>query len=298
MTGSQTPRETSKIQRWMQAVITHPQGVVAGIESEQAQSEIDVAPGDIEDVISRSNALDSIQRLHVYANAYYARLLECLRDEFPALVHTLGEEAFDGFAFGYLQTYPSQSYTLADLSRKFPRYLAETRPAESDPAGGDADWPEFLIDLATLERTYSEVFDGPGTEGEQILKSEDLTAISPGIWPAARLVPVPCLRLLRLSYPAHEYVSGIRRKENPPPPEPSPTYLVITRREYVVRRTTVSRDEYDLLQLLIDGQTVGEAIRQTAEHTETEFDEFADSLQTWFRNWAVGGFFLSVELPE
>ena len=76
----------------------------------------------------RSKRRTSVERLEVYANAYYARLLECLRDEFPALLHAVGEEVFDGLAFGYLQAYPSTSYTLSNLSRNFARFLEETRP--------------------------------------------------------------------------------------------------------------------------------------------------------------------------
>src|SRR5580698_11091876 len=124
---SQLPR-LDQIQRWLQAVIMHPDGVNAGIQSPEARSEVNVSPDQIEQVVTRSQRRTSVERLEVYANAYYARLLECLRDEYPALFHAAGEEVFDGLAFGYLQAYPSQSYTLGELSRRFAQYLEETRP--------------------------------------------------------------------------------------------------------------------------------------------------------------------------
>src|SRR5437016_4065691 len=125
--------ELSHIQRWMQSVIMHPDGVVAGISSDAAREHIDLGPEDVGQVIARSAALTSIERLQIYANAYYARLFECLHEEFPALLQALGDETFDAFALGYLQKYPSRSYTLCNLGRDFPRYLAETRPRdESD----------------------------------------------------------------------------------------------------------------------------------------------------------------------
>src|SRR5580704_19185826 len=157
---SQVPR-LDQIQRWLQAVIMHPDGVEAGIESPEARSEIDVTPDRIEQVVDPSKRRTSVERIEVYANAYYARLLECLRDEFPALLHAVGEEVFDGLAFGYLQSYPSRSYTLSELSRQFAQYLEETRPRDDDDANGSPSWPDFMIDLARLERCYSEVFDGP-----------------------------------------------------------------------------------------------------------------------------------------
>src|SRR5688572_16099648 len=109
MSRTRPAYELDQVQRWMQAVIVHPQGVEAGIRAAAAREHIDVAPEAMEQVVGPSRRQTSLERLEIYANAYYARLLECLREEFPALAHAVGEEAFGNFAFGYLQTYPSQS---------------------------------------------------------------------------------------------------------------------------------------------------------------------------------------------
>ncbi len=220
----------------------HPDGVSPGIESSEARWEVDIGTDQIEQVVDPSKRRTSVERLEVYANAYYARLLECLRDEFPALLHAVGDEVFDGLAFGYLQTYPSTSYTLSNLSRNFARFLEETRPRdEDDPSPA---WPDFMIDLARLERTYSEVFDGPGTERLTLLNADEIQAVPPEAWPAARLVSVPCLHLLALRYPVQEYATGVRKKENPPFPDPEPTWLAVSRVEYVVRRWTLTQFQY------------------------------------------------------
>ena len=306
---SNQPRELAVMQEWMQAVIMHPGGIVAGIESDQARGKIDVVVDDVEDVIARSRELTSIDRLAIYGNAYFARLLECLREEFPALAHAVGEESFNAFAFGYLQTYPSRSYTLARLGANFPRYLTETQP-DNETKSATASWTDLIIDLATLERTYSEVFDGSGPERQQLLQPDDLQAISLDQWPAARLVPVDCLRLLELKYPVHEYATAVRQNQQPPPPEPCATFLVITRRDYVVRRSPVSKLEFRLLSAIIAGAAVGDAINQTAESVQSQdfadnasessdaesaLDAFAQDLQDWFRKWTSAGYFRTVE---
>ena len=291
-------RKLDQVQRWMQAVITHPDGVVAGMRSETAREELEVPPDGVEEVILRSRRLTSIERLQIYGNAYYARLLECLRQEYPALVHALGEETFDGFAFGYLQAYPSRSYTLAELGRHFPQYLTETRPAAEADAAGQPDWADFLIDLATVERTYSEVFDGPGIEGQRILQASDVAGLAPGEWSEACLIPVPCLRLLTLGYPVHEYISAVRRKAEAVIPEPSRTYLVVTRREFVVRRCAVSPVEYALLSTLVAGESVGAAIGRIASDPEADREALAKNLHGWFRQWAAAAFFQTVQLPR
>jgi hypothetical protein len=292
-----TPRELARIQRWMQAVIMHPDGVADGIASERARAEIDVSADDVQRVINRSKAQNSIERLEVYGNAYFARLLDVLRDEFPALRHAVGEDAFDGFAFGYLQAYPSSSYTLADLSTNFPRYLEETRPADDD---GQArpDWIDFLIDLAVLERAYGEVFCESGSEDGSHLKPEDLEAIPPQRWADARLIPTQCLRLMTFRFPVHEYATAVRNNKDPAPlDQPSTTWLVISRRDFVVRRLAVSRVQYELLRAIVDGHNLGEAIGRSVEATDADVNTLTNQLGQWFKAWAAAQFFQAVELP-
>lgn len=288
--------ELAAIQRWMQSVITHPDGVSDGIESEEARGEVDISSSEIEQVISRSRNLTSIERLEIYGNAYFARLMECLRESYPVLVKATGQEVFDQFAFGYLQNYPSTSYTLGHLADNFARYLADTRPDVDEHSAGVVNWPDFLIDLTQLEWTIEQVFDGPGVEGQTLLPAETLRAIPPEQWPHARLKPVCCLRLLRFHYPVNDYFSAVRKDEGPPLPAPCPQFIALTRREYVVHRAELDALEYQLLALLVDGETVGDAIMQVVEESDDSVEQLAPQLQKWFSHWTAAGFFEAVEV--
>jgi hypothetical protein len=288
--------DLGQIERWMQAAIMHPVGIAEGIASAEARGHIDIGPDEAETIVTRSRALSALDRLAIYSYAYYARLLECMREEFPVLRHALGEEVFDAFAVGYLQQYPSRSYTLFQLAAHFPRYLAETRPEGDDAEGLPTDWPDFLIDLATLELTFNEVFDGPGVEGERLLEADPLRAIAPQRLLEARLVGVPCLRLLALRYPVHHYFTAVRRHQDPCPPEPTETFMAVTRRHYVVRHYELSRPAYQLLRALLAGTSVGEAISRAVEAAGSDLDLLPHNLWTWFHDWAAEGFFRAVEL--
>jgi len=279
------------IQRWMQAVLTHPDGVAGGVRSSAARDEIDIGPDELGQVLTRSQVLTAADRLGVYANAYHARLLECMREEFPSLVHVLGPELFDGFALDYLQAHPSKSYTLQQLGANFPKFLAETCPADEDP-----DWAAFLIDLAALERLYSEVFDGPGSEGRDGMSAERLASIPNDVWAAVRLIPAVDFHLIELRSPVHEFVSGVRRNENPAIPGPAETLLVVHRRDYVVRRQLLTRPQFVLLDAMANGETVGEAVGKAADRVGEDGIEFASELRNWFRDWAAEGMFRDVEL--
>jgi hypothetical protein len=272
-------RDLEAIQRWMQGVIMNA----------------DAAPADGDELratLTRSRRLTAAQRLAVYHNAYHARLLECLREEFPILRQALGEETFDAFAFGYLVAYPSRSYTLTQLGARFARYLTETCPGEAD--GGTADWAAFVIDLATLEWTFGEVFDGPGVEGEALFDAAALAAVSPQQWLGTRLTPVPCLRLLRLRSPVQEYYSAARDGREPAPPAPRDTFLAVTRRDYVVRHHPLDAAEFAVLGALAEGRTVAEALQCAAG---LPADDAGGVVGGWFRRWAANGFFRAALPP-
>jgi hypothetical protein len=273
------------LQSWMQKVVTHPDGVTAGITASSTLDNKAVDLQRIGDVIKPSSRLGSLERLAIYSNAYFARLIECLGDEFPALKHSLGEDLFDSFAAAYIQECPSDSYTLSNLGRRFPQFLQHTRPVDVP----EKSWPDFLIDLATLERTYSEVFDGPGPETGWDDTSEAGQRSRPVCPEDVVLTPVPGLRVLSLQFPAHEYVTSVRRNETPEVPPPSDTWLVITRRDFIVRRLSVSHPEYLLLREVLTGRNLGDAIATTIETTGISPEVLQAKLSGWFQQWAAAG---------
>jgi len=286
--------DLERTQRWMQSVITHYGGVRDGLASADARQLREVSAGNLEQIITRSKTLSAEARLGIYAGAYYARLLECLRSEFPALLEALGGALFDQFSFGYLQKYPSHSYTLGRLGAEFPRYLAET-----SPPGGDADasTPLFLVDLARLEWAVNEAFDAPGPERRPLLNAADLRAIPPERWPDATLSTVECLRLLELDYAVGEYYSALRRKQAARPPSREKTWLAVCRRDYVVRRHALSRTQFTILSSLAAGGAIGDAVSRAAADCQDDLDDLSSQLAQWFQRWAAAGFFRQVTLP-
>ena len=302
--------EVNRVQRWFQAVVTHPDGVEAGADSDEAQRLINLPPGQLEKIITRSRALSAAERLAIYANAYHTRLLECLGEVYPMLKRTLGEEAFDGFAFGYLQEYPSRSYTLNELGRHFPRYLQKTRPTadNAEPESGPADsannhpalvedWPDFLIDLVQLEWAIYDVFDGVGVEGQVLLRADQLQGIPPERWPQVQLQPVPCLQLLATRFPVNDYYTASRKANDDEVvavPSACESFVALTRREFIVRRYNLSRTEFELLRGIKNGQSLGQAVERAASVTDDDIEKLSANLKLWFRNWTAEGFFQSV----
>jgi hypothetical protein len=282
-------RDLKTTEHWLQAVITNPAGLQVGLASESARRHIDISGDDLEQVLTRSNSLTAAGRLAIYSHAYFSRLQECLRAEFPALLHALDEKLFNFFTFEYLKHYPSRSYTLNQLGENFPRYLAETRPDGDAPPNERESWPDFIIELATLERAFSTVFDGPGVEGRQILDANQLSAI--GELGKARFIPVVCLRLLSFRYPVGQYFRAVRKGEEPPLPQPADTFLAMTRRSYDVVIHELTRDQYDLLSALVAGQSLNQAVDALADTNVEDSQTLFNTASGWIEDWAEKGFF-------
>lgn len=297
---SAAPTELESVQRWMQAVITHPDGVLKGADGEAAQQLINAGAGNLESVVTRSRKLEAADRLAIYANAYYARLLDCLGEVFPILKRTLGEELFNGFGFGYLQTYPSQSYTLQHLGQHFIAYLDETRPDSSDSDGGD--WTEFLIDLARLEWTIYNVFDGPGLERLEASELPDFIELSQANWLDLLIQTAPCLQLLTVEYPVNDHYTALRASDDEIEldfPQLNRQHLAISRRDYIVRRYQLNATQYALLQALQQGLPLGDALERCLDIAEQDRDvDLETDLPRWFRNWSAENcFFADVTSP-
>jgi len=284
------------VQRWMLSVITHPGGVTAGVHSDAAREMLAVTVEQLGQVVVQSPEFTSVERLAVYGNAYFARLAECLEAEFPAVRHAVGKDAFRAFAFGYLQEFPSTSYTLNLLGRNFPAYLRQSCPP-SDP-GEAACWSELVIELAELERIYMDVFDGPGEERQPPFSPAAIHAVPAERWSNLRLRTSASLRLCQFQFPVHEYISAVRRNTVLPFCVPETIWLVVHRRDYIVRREAVSEVQWRLLSGLQQNRTLGIAIEVALKSVANPGLDMARELGSWFEQWTAAGYFCDVSAGQ
>lgn len=274
------------LQRWFQAVVTHPGGVDLGVKSDEARAAIEAAGANA--VVTPSSRQSADERLAVYAHAYWARLLECLQEEYPVLRAAVGDEAFDGLIVDYLQDYPSRSYTLGQLGGRLADHLSATRPADDDFAAA-------VVELCRFERAINEVFDAPGGETLGYLTVEHLAAVPADRRGDLRLVPLATFQLLRFDFDVNAWFTALRTSPaEAGPPERRASFVALSRRGYVVRRHPLSHVQYDLLTELRSGSTLGRSLATiTADHAAA-VDEIAASLGMWFAEWSAAGFFRSV----
>lgn len=277
--------ELSRIQRMMREAVTRPAGEAPcdGRRAGRGGAGIEM----LEEVVAPSPTLSGLERLDIYHKSYHARLLQCFQEMFPALLGALGEPLFNRFALDYLQAHPPRSYTLSRLADAFPEHLAATRPdADAAPAERES-WPDFIINLATLELAFMQVYDGPGVEGRRLPGGRHVLALPAASLLEARPALVPCLRLFAFRYPVGAYLSAARRGERPAPPAPEDNFAVVTRRDYRVIIYEVSRGEHAMLQDLDGRRTVAQALRR--QQPTLDCAPTVETVRGWLRGWADKG---------
>ncbi|MGE3164573.1 MAG: putative DNA-binding domain-containing protein [Planctomycetota bacterium] len=287
-----TPRDPmpnlDQTERWMLAVITHREGVAAGLLTREAQQELTIDATNLERLVLPSRNLGSAGRLQIYSNMYFWRIVDIMADEYPTVRHVVGPEQFYELAVAYIVKHPSRHYDLARMSVEFPRFLA--LEAES------CTHREFVTELATLERAMEDVFDAPT---HSALSLADLLRIPAESWSAARFEPAPGLQLLEFDYPVSAFLRCVREGTAEGVPVPSRSWVAVFRaQDFTVWRSDLSREQFVILRQLASRQTLGDAVAACAEIPDIEFDALIPQLEAWFREWTADGLFARVSVPE
>ena len=234
---------------------------------------------DIEERVLPSREQSAAERLDIYREAYLARLLEVLREQFPCTRFAVGDEFFDQFAAGYLVAHPPRSYTLARLADNLVNHLETTRPA---------DWGEFVVDLAKLEHAIDRVFD---TAGPERLPRFTLPRDANN---SLKLTLAPGLELHEFRYPVSSYYTAWKAGLEPQWPQLQQQFVALLRRDYVVRRHELMSLQCHLLLGISRGLTLGEAVAAAAcTANDIDADKLAAEFGDWFAAWTASGFFAS-----
>jgi hypothetical protein len=280
-TGVKHARETAvpaalvDIQNWMVSAITEPD-----------------PSAHVEDVLTGGPRLSAEDRLEVYRSAYFARLIECLRDDYPVLAELLGEDGFEALCCAYVEAHPSENPNLNFFGRHMAAFCRHAEVPALEPVRA------FAADLATLEWTMVVVLHA---EASAPLNLSALQAIPLDAWATARLVPSHAVRLLRFDYPVNPYFQAARvatRPTEPPPPAKSAT--VVYRSALTLWRMDLTPAMTSVLSALLDGAPIGDALDRLGVDV-TDQDALAEaerSVMAWFSEWVNGGMFSAVLLAS
>lgn len=256
----------SQIQNWMQSALVQP----------DSQTE----PLKPEDFINESSRLTARRHLNIYRQSYIARLRECMKNQFSALAFALGEELFQMFADQYLDACPSASYTLNDLGKKFPDFLAETRPDAAEQE--KEEWVDFIIELARFEYELSVIFDA---------RSEEKFEPASDATPDEALKLAPLFYLFHHRHPVSRYYLDVTQKKAPELPFEEETFCAVVRNDYRLGLSELKPAQYYFLERLSKGESVARAKEYFINTYNFDAGKLDAVWKEWRKNFIASGFF-------
>ncbi len=141
--------------------------------------------------------LSAEARVDIYANMYFYRIRDALKEDFAATLAVLGDDNFHNLVTGYLLEYPPTEPSISDCGRYLADYLSDHPLREGAP---------FVADLAKLERAVVEVFVAPD---DAALNPDALRATPPEDWPAMKLRIHPAAQILALEWRVSEVLRAV-----------------------------------------------------------------------------------------
>jgi hypothetical protein len=168
----------------------------------------------IEREVRSHGALSAKERLDLYAQMYFVRLLEALGDDFPHTAQLCGEQ-FESLVADYVRAHPSTHPSLSEFGRRFPAFLAETELPRPD-----------IAELAQLEWARVEALTAAEADpvGQNVL-----AALGPEAFGSAALLLTPSVRVRSFAHEVPAVWKALENEEAPPAPNPTPSHVVVWR---------------------------------------------------------------------
>lgn len=270
MPGPSGFRETI---RWFQESVVLPH---------EPGRDVRLAPA--ESVILPSSTLKPEARMTIYAEAYMARLVEALEQDFPAVLKLIGHRAFHSMCREYLERFPSRSWSLNPLGRRLPEFLSDHSSVPER---------EAVRDLASVEIAMSEVFDA---EAGTALTPADFRKLPLKKLPFTRLAFVPTFRLLSLGHSVNPFIDAVRQERRTIPPIPKkPSWVAIYRSGFRVVRLDIQEPAFACLWALLCGATVAGAVAAAEMLWRGKPSNLEQQIRQWFGEWVSRGFFAGID---
>jgi hypothetical protein len=269
----------AELQERFWRLITAPEPVATALP-DLATRDPDVLP--LRGWIAADSEASAAVRLDVYANMYFFRLLDVLRQDYPNLVKLVGDDRFHNLVTAYLVAHPSDNPSLRWLGRHLPTFLDGHELRQAHPCAPA---------LARLEWLRGEVFD---MEDAPVATAADL-ATTPEAWSAMRLRLQPALRLLDLDHQVLPLWLALERDQAVRPEAPAePVHVLVWRRGFRVYHRSVSAAEQTCLRVAGSGATFASLCETLWHHAG---DDTPRQAVGYLRNWLEQEIVASIAVP-
>jgi len=281
---AKVPLDLKKTQEWFASIITRP------IDENSRMNPLSPKGVLMEeeacDFISPSPTLRPAERIQLYNQQYWWRLVNTLQESFPLVVRLFGFKEFnEKIAVPYLVKYPPNTWSLNNLGNRLPQWVEEDYQ-EKDK--------QLIIDAAALDCGYYEAFfaaQWPGVNLSKLPNPGDISGLLD-----KTLYLQPGMALFELNYDLFNFRYEMVRQDVeywedndfPKIDSEKKFYFILYRNtKNLISWKEISFTAYKILQLFKNGSTVDNVCEWIEKQDDTVCEEASANLQKWFQDWIV-----------
>ncbi len=268
----------SKLQESLQKILTDSGGVNNALSNPSVQF--------LPHFLAETSAVSARERLGVYCDAYFLRILESLGSDFPTLKEFLGDKNFRHLIADYLKDHPSRFKNISLIGERLPKFVS--RHPLNRKFG-------FLADLSRLEW---EVLSCLYRDRLSPLNLESLRQIPEKSWPKARFILDPSVRFIELDWDVDRLWNErmlARAKKRSLKIKKSERSLLIVRDHQWVQVRALGLEESTALKRLRGGASLGN-LCDFLENSR-KFQVKPGAIQVWIRDWISSGVLKRLVFP-
>jgi hypothetical protein len=282
----QIPRTLKSTQEWFASVITNRLGENDIIQPYSPHGEL-IAEEASRYIVPSHTKLLPYQRMQIYNQQYWWRLLNTLHANFPLVTRLFGSHAFnEEIGIPYLLTYPPNHWSLTALGERLPKWIEEyyNEPDQS-----------LLYNAACLDWAFMASFIAPlypPLDLAHLIKGDPESLLSytfylqPHVylfkWEYDLLTFRGCFLKQDVDYWVDNRFPDLAKGK---------TYRFILYRN--AKNNIAWREIVEGEYLLLERFKMGTTISDACEYIETQevslYDQVATHLQKWLQDWAQAG---------
>lgn len=194
--------------------------------------------------IQNIGQISPAERVSIYENAYFARLIDALATDYKVLGLALGDEEFAALAKAYILAKPSHYFTLRWFGQDLEQFLGEQQ----------GEHAHLMAQLAAFEWAFVNAFVSADVSMQAL---EKIATVPADAWPRLNFSFHPSLQMLEQSWDVLNYWRAGRAEEGLPDPIffETPQKIIVWRQDLMSRYKSLSSHEAVALTAATQGQS-------------------------------------------
>lgn len=278
------PTYLKEAQQWMASIIVRP------IDMQNNMHPISPTGNRMEEeamhYIAPSWSLKPHQRIELYNQQYWWRLLNVLHDMFPLVVRLFGYADFNQtIGFPYLVKYPPKHWSLNALGENFCRWVLEEYPHDDR---------QLIYDAAAIDWGYDRSFIAAALPPLSIKEGCDLSSIA-----TSKFFLQPWLFFFEFSYDLFKFRDELLEHtpdawidmDFPPLDKGKKHFALCRAPSGHIIWSEISEGEFLLLNRFKKGASITDACKWLEKQNSEIVQQALEQIQMWFHQWVARGWF-------